>query len=542
MPKLPTVQTLFMNVRPDLILFSLLLGACSGAEFAGSSASSATDGNDQKNTEQPSDVAGGFGLTCDPSYKDAAPESAIISCKFSSADDKKFAESESIKLTFEVKNGATKLDVTTLSAGEPHNFKFETPKVEVPDIMIIAIFINPKDNTVLADKSAKITAVLTSQIDTADNGNGNGNGNGSPTPADDDPTGNQNPPPAGDVAPATMTPDGGAFLTAQTVTLASSTPNSTIHYTIDGTDPNCSSTLYSAPVNVSANLRLRAIACASGMNPSTITGKRYLFTCGESGNGCYDISNLQNLSDGSSLKIIGTSTSIKYVKADSACTDTADSRCFRVWQDTTSTKILNASGVWSSSNTWQKSLNADGNAKSSSYFSQISQLAGRACPKNVYINDTNKFATGQCMYYSNSISGNYSQYHQTLNSGGKFRSLVCPPYSGKWYHGNVAACSGLGMRLLTLYETAVSDFGPLDFSTVSPYPTEDSNGALPTASGSAGIPADWFGSWTATLYRNPEPNYCASYFVVNGYQDGVLRARKAFTLPEKNPIICGLPQ
>ena len=103
-----------------------LLQTCSGADFHGSTGKGAADNTDEKTAEQPADVAGGFGLTCDPSYEDADPTSAIISCKFSSADGKKFIESEKAKLEVSVYDGQTQITVNKLPASSEYNFDFKS--------------------------------------------------------------------------------------------------------------------------------------------------------------------------------------------------------------------------------------------------------------------------------------------------------------------------------------------------------------------------------------------------------------------------------
>jgi Chitobiase/beta-hexosaminidase C-terminal domain len=54
------------------------------------------------------------------------------------------------------------------------------------------------------------------------------------------------------VATPTITPNGGVFTTAQNVTLACTTAGAQIRYTLDGTTPTATSTLYAAPFSISA--------------------------------------------------------------------------------------------------------------------------------------------------------------------------------------------------------------------------------------------------------------------------------------------------
>ncbi|WP_158859819.1 chitobiase/beta-hexosaminidase C-terminal domain-containing protein [Lunatibacter salilacus] len=63
-----------------------------------------------------------------------------------------------------------------------------------------------------------------------------------------------------------INPDGGIFEEAQTVTLTSETPGSTIYYTLDGSAPNLGSTLYSTPIVIEESAILFAIAVAEGFN------------------------------------------------------------------------------------------------------------------------------------------------------------------------------------------------------------------------------------------------------------------------------------
>lgn len=83
------------------------------------------------------------------------------------------------------------------------------------------------------------------------------------------------------VAPA-ATPAAGTYGAVQNVTLSSVTSGSNICYTTTGVAPACDAsanctagTLYSIPVNVAVSLTLRAIACRSGYNASTITDSVY---------------------------------------------------------------------------------------------------------------------------------------------------------------------------------------------------------------------------------------------------------------------------
>ena len=71
------------------------------------------------------------------------------------------------------------------------------------------------------------------------------------------------------MTPAPVAP----FIGAQTVSLTSSTPNATIYYTLDGSTPTTSSTVYTAPFTLNAAATVKAIAVAAGYgNSAVVTG------------------------------------------------------------------------------------------------------------------------------------------------------------------------------------------------------------------------------------------------------------------------------
>ncbi len=68
-----------------------------------------------------------------------------------------------------------------------------------------------------------------------------------------------------------FSPAPGTYIAAQQVSLTSATAGATIYYTVDGSMPTHSSTIYSAPINVSGgSLTIRAFASASGYQDSPI--------------------------------------------------------------------------------------------------------------------------------------------------------------------------------------------------------------------------------------------------------------------------------
>lgn len=79
-------------------------------------------------------------------------------------------------------------------------------------------------------------------------------------------------------AAPTISPDGGSFTTAQSVTLSSATSTAQIYYTVDGSTPTTASTLYTAPITISTNTTLKAIATASGYLQSSVNSATFTFT------------------------------------------------------------------------------------------------------------------------------------------------------------------------------------------------------------------------------------------------------------------------
>lgn len=74
-----------------------------------------------------------------------------------------------------------------------------------------------------------------------------------------------------------ISPNGGTFSSSQSVTLASTTTSSSIYYTLDGSTPTASSTLYSAPITISTNTTLKAIASAPSFLQSAISTAEFTF-------------------------------------------------------------------------------------------------------------------------------------------------------------------------------------------------------------------------------------------------------------------------
>ena len=76
-------------------------------------------------------------------------------------------------------------------------------------------------------------------------------------------------------ASPTFTPAAGTYLTAQNVTITSTTEGATIYYTLDGSDPTEESNVYSAPITVSETTTIKAFTGATGYDNSAIAEATY---------------------------------------------------------------------------------------------------------------------------------------------------------------------------------------------------------------------------------------------------------------------------
>jgi hypothetical protein len=78
-------------------------------------------------------------------------------------------------------------------------------------------------------------------------------------------------PPPGTAVDPVITPPGGNFDTTQSVTISTTTPSATIRYTLNDVTPGTSDPIYAGPISVSSTKKIKAIAYATGLNPSGVT-------------------------------------------------------------------------------------------------------------------------------------------------------------------------------------------------------------------------------------------------------------------------------
>lgn len=183
-----------------------------------------------------------------------------------------------------------------------------------------------------------------------------------------------------------------------------------------------------------------------------------------------------------------------------------------MWQDSSSYKILNSTGLWAPSSAtagWQKELNVNGIGEKRDLNDPtiVAQIAGRVCPyktsgAGVFIDYSNMTQTKRCLYYD---KGNEAQLldknntgqhgyenlqYWTTDKGGSSGTMGLGQYSS-YYEGNITTCNVKGMRLPTMYETTMSK------PATTYLPTGD--GISPTWAGSTnGVPSPGGATWTAS--------------------------------------------
>src|SRR6185503_7213007 len=81
------------------------------------------------------------------------------------------------------------------------------------------------------------------------------------------------------VAP-TFTPAGGGFGSAQTVAMATTTPSTTIRYSVTGAEPTAASPIYGAPITVSSTTTVKAVASRAGWLDSDSSAASFWMTQG----------------------------------------------------------------------------------------------------------------------------------------------------------------------------------------------------------------------------------------------------------------------
>ena len=82
----------------------------------------------------------------------------------------------------------------------------------------------------------------------------------------------------GTAAAPTFSQPGGSYTAPQQISLSSTTPGAVIRYTLDGSTPTSTSTVYASPIAVGSSLTLKAYASASGLADSPVSSASYTIT------------------------------------------------------------------------------------------------------------------------------------------------------------------------------------------------------------------------------------------------------------------------
>ena len=77
------------------------------------------------------------------------------------------------------------------------------------------------------------------------------------------------------VAMPTFDPAPGSYAVTADVTISTETPGASIYYTLDGTDPSDSSTMYTGAITLTATTTIKAIAYANELDPSFVATGNY---------------------------------------------------------------------------------------------------------------------------------------------------------------------------------------------------------------------------------------------------------------------------
>jgi len=176
---------------------------------------------------------------------------------------------------------------------------------------------------------------------------------------------------------------------------------------------------------------------------------------------------------------------------------------FKVWREDSGKRILSATGL----DEWQVKWGPGGHAIVPLDFANAEQvlalLAGRACPLQAYVDHTNGFAAGRCLYYDRGHPPQVLNLSQGPKGGSEARLRWDTIDSGgaaeaAWYEGNADVCLAQSMRLPTLYETESG-------APTAGAPREmPANGAVMYSVGT-GVPATGAGSiWTATAFAGSD--------------------------------------
>ena len=550
-----------------------LVGSCGNAKFSGNSGKTKSEGA----VEQPTEVAGGFGLTCDQSDNPSDSTKSDFTCAFANASGQKFEEKLDLKLDFlKVELDGQAINHTMFLVSDPQaantgsEFKFSVLKSDAPRIILTFQFSNPQNQSQIPYKESRrlpSTIVPAFEIPSKDFSISFDVKINLPSLVMSDPKFKEIRYTADTNGKLNCTSDGIIYTGSINIPNANTTLMA-IHCDDQGEASAISSVTYTYKSNVTHNLTTSVTGSGSiGKNPdkttfdhdevvtltataaagysftgwggacsgtsitcnvtmdsaksvvATFTINTYTLTTSVYGNGSIDknpnlstfdhgaIVTLTATADpgysftgwggactGTSLTCNVTMDSAKSVVAtftiiSSHCSDGSDCYAgislipigtkipgpsgstlklefangidgFKVWREKNSPyRILNASGKITKG--WQKKLSRSGTAFSGIDMTDgndIKRIAGRICPKYVFLSHSEMTATERCLYYD---SGNLPQtFDQDYSAADAveaedwLRSHNSPNtgrgVGSSYYEGNIRTCADKGMRLPVL--------------------------------------------------------------------------------------------
>ena len=142
-----------------------------------------------------------------------------------------------------------------------------------------------------------------------------------------------------------IAPNGGAIATNQEITITCGTEGASIYYTLDGTEPTTSSTLYEGAFTLAEECTVKAIAVAEGMEPSAVVEAAFTFLSDDIKVATFDFTNPASLNPAQEKPATGAEISVNDIKFTSdvvtlvAAQNSGSNTC-RLWGKTDGTSEL----------------------------------------------------------------------------------------------------------------------------------------------------------------------------------------------------------
>jgi hypothetical protein len=129
--------------------------ACSGLQNPGHDGPNNASSKNEETSEQPEDIAGGFGLTCMPEEGALFDPMVNIACSFQNAAGEKFRETATMKLDFLVYVESQVVEIFKQGNEAASHIKFAIARAELANVTISAKIVDTaNDNKTIADKSS----------------------------------------------------------------------------------------------------------------------------------------------------------------------------------------------------------------------------------------------------------------------------------------------------------------------------------------------------------------------------------------------------